>query len=548
MRTWPVRVAILATMALGTASASATAQQAALPLTRPERTGFTETSRHADVLAFLDSLEAAGARMERGTFGTTTNGLPLPYVVASRPLVRTPAEARASGRPVVFVQGNIHGGEVEGKEALQILLRELLTDSAPNVLDSIVLLALPIYNADGNESWGDQERNRGSQNGPKVIGQRPNAQGLDLNRDYIKAESPEARASLAFLNAWDPHVMVDLHATNGSYHGYELTYSPSLYPAAPAGQWTRANILPELRRRFRDRHGMEAIDYGNFGPGFGRDDPTSPEKGGWYTYEHVPRFGTNYYALRNRLSVLSEAYSHDPFHHRVASTRAFVTELLSLVAERAPEILRVTAELDTESAALAMRDSVAIRGRMTSTPHRDTILVELLESTGDTVRTAPGVRAGFRRTGRVVPVEMDVYDSFDPAAWSVVPAAFALAGPDSSAIELLRRHGIELRQLSAEWRGEARVFLPDSIGVAPRPFQGHSMILPLEGSWEARSITLPAGSWIVPGAQRLARLATVLLHPQSDDGLTTWNHFDAVLEPGKPHPVVLLYELPGAGG
>lgn len=533
--------------AIALAPSPAVAQQAGLPLTRAERTDFAETSRHADVVSFIDSLEAAGLEMSRGVFGTTTNGLELPYVVVSRPLVRTPAEAQASGRPVVYVQGNIHGGEVEGKEALQILLRELLTDQTPNVLDSLVLIVLPIYNADGNESWGPQERNRSSQNGPVVIGQRANAQGFDLNRDYIKAEAPETRAALEFVNAWDPHVMVDLHATNGSYHGYALTYSASLYPAAPAGEWTHEHFLPELRERFRERRGMESFDYGNFGRGFGSDDPTSADKGGWYTYEHVPRFGTNYYALRNRLSVLSEAYSHDPFTRRVASTHAFVSELLSMVAERGPEILRITAAWDRESASLTAADSVAIRGRITSTPRRDTVLVELLESTGDTLRTEPGLRPGFRRTERVVPVEMEVYDRFEAGAWATVPAAFAISASHDSAIELLRRHGVEMRQLSADWTGRAMAFVPDSVVLAPRPFQGHRMMTPLDGSWQARSVTLPAGSWIVPGNQRLARLATLLLHPQSDDGLTTWNHFDEVLEPGKDHPVLFLDMDPGAG-
>src|SRR5690606_2056657 len=133
-----------------------------------------------------------------------------------------------------------------------------------------------------------------------TVGQRPNAQTLDLNRDYIKNEAPETRAALAMFVAWDPDVFVDLHATNGSYHGYALTYSPSLHPAAmvgelvPTGPWTRDTLLPEARRRTRERHGVETFDYGNFiGGANGREDPASLEKGGWMTYEHKPRFGTN---------------------------------------------------------------------------------------------------------------------------------------------------------------------------------------------------------------------------------------------------------------
>ena len=323
-----------------------------LPRTRAERTNYHETSHYNDVVAFIDSLKRGGAQIAVGYIGTTSEGRQIPYVIASRPLVSTPDAARALGRPIVYVQGNIHAGEVEGKEALQALIRDLVYHSGRNVLDSIVLIAVPIYNADGNERFADQARNRSEQNGPALVGQRPNAQGLDLNRDYMKADAPETRASLAMFNQWDPDFFVDLHTTDGSYHGYALTYAPSLNPGAdigPAfggGAYVRDSLLPELRNRVRSRRGYETFDYGNF---VAQD---SAERG-WFTYDHRPRFGTNYYALRGRMSVLSEAYSHDPFPRRVASTYAFVSELLSLVAERGARIRRYSSRADSAVASWA---------------------------------------------------------------------------------------------------------------------------------------------------------------------------------------------------
>jgi hypothetical protein len=308
------------------------------PSTRAERSNYTETSTYADVVAFVDSLRTVGAPVAVGTIGRTTEGRDLPYVVASRPPVATPDEARRLDRPVVYVQANIHAGEVEGKEALLALVRDLVRDPRPNVLDSIVLIAVPIYNADGNEKFAPQSRNRTEQNGPEMVGQRANAQGLDLNRDYVKAEAPETRASLAMFARWDPDVFVDLHTTDGSFHGYALTYSPSLHPAAPLGAYTRDSLLPELRRRVRARRGVETFDYGNFALEYGADVNADTTKQGWYTYDHRPRFGTNYYGLRNRIAVLSEAYSHDPFERRVKATYAFVSELLSLIAEHGDDL------------------------------------------------------------------------------------------------------------------------------------------------------------------------------------------------------------------
>ena len=319
--------------------ATALAAPLAAQQTRAERTKYTETSTHADVLAFIDSLQLRGAKVRVGSIGRTSQGREMPYVIASRPLVTTPLEARRLGRPVVYIQGNIHAGEVEGKEALQAVLRDLVFDPKPNVLDSVVLVAVPIYNADGNEAFRPQAQNRGAQNGPESVGQRPNGMGLDLNRDYMKAEAPETRASLAMFNAWDPDLFVDLHTTDGSFHGYALTYAPSLHPAAGivggtfGGAFVRDSMLPVIRQRMRAKHKFEVFDYGNFS---GDEGPAAQgEARSWSSYEHLPRYGTNYYGLRGRLSILSEAYSHDPFERRVKSTEAFVRELLSMKIGRA---------------------------------------------------------------------------------------------------------------------------------------------------------------------------------------------------------------------
>src|SRR5690606_19496460 len=305
------------------------------------------------------------------------------------------------------------GGEVEGKEALLALLRDLLADTRPNVLDSIVLVAVPIYNADGNDAFGPQERMRGAQNGPQLVGNRANAQSLDLNRDYIKVEAPETAASMRMFALFDPHVFMDLHTTNGSYHGYALTYSPSLHPAAmdgalaPAGPFTRDTLLPLIRERMRSRHRMETFDYGNFR---GRDDVTATRRAASETYEHGPRFGTNYYGLRNRVSILAEAYSHDPFERRVLATYHYVRETLAAVAEHRATILARTATRP----ALPREAQVALRSRMTTAPFTAPVLVEALIATGDSIRYEPGLRRGFRRSNVFTAVDMPVYDRFEP--------------------------------------------------------------------------------------------------------------------------------------
>jgi hypothetical protein len=517
----------------GAVTQSVQVPTAALPRTRAERTNYLETSSQADVVAFIDSLNALGAQISIGTLATTAQGRNIPYVIASRPLVRTPAEARRLNRPIIYVEGNIHSGEVEGKEALQAILRDLVFSPTPNALDSIVLIAVPNYNADGNENLAPQARARGSQQGPEMVGTRANSTGLNLNRDYMKADAPETRGSLDLFNAWDPDIYLDLHTSNGSMHGYALTYSPSLNPAAFfGGVYARDVFLPEIRTRMRARHNFETFDYGNF---------SAPDTTGrWSTYEHVPRFGSNYYGVRGRIGLLSEAYSHDPFQRRVASTYAFVKEILSLAAERSREIRALSQRADQQTTAWGRDPMIApaipIRAVLTRTPFKGDILVEeVLRDRADTVRHEAGLPPGTRRTGVIRPVRMTIADRFDATLTRPMPRGYVLDESQGEAVRMLKQHGITVQRLDAVWSTPAEVFIADSV-LALQNFEGHRMA-GVRGRWSTKDKTFRAGSYLVSTAQPRGILAVYLLEPESDDGLLTWNFFDRSLQPNGEVPV-----------
>ena len=515
------------------------------PQTRAERSGFRETSLHADVVAFIDSLKTlSNAGVHVDTFGTSPRGRAIPMVIASRPLVRTAAEARRLGRPIVYLQGNIHGGEVEGKEALLSILRDLTFDRYANVLDSLVLVAVPLYNADGNDSLGPQQRNRGSQNGPEMIGSRANGQGLDLNRDYIKAEAPETRASLDFFREWDPDVFVDLHTTNGSFHGYDVTYAGPLNPAARfTGPFTNDTVLPELRAILSERLRLQTFPYGNF------VSQDSVQRG-WFTFDHRPRFGTNYLGLRGRVAILSEAYSHDPFPQRVASTYGFVMELLSMVAVNSEDFLEASREADRRTTGFSTTPGssppIALRSRLTDTPRHEAVRYEEIERTGDTTRTEPGLRPGVRRTGRFRSDRLPIYDSFVPVLEQQLPYAWIIPAAQSALLEHLRRHGVFIEQPGIAGAARGQRFLIDSVVRPAQAFQGHQETR-LEGRWETvDSIAFDPTDYIVR-AQPMGILALYLLEPQSDDGLVTWNFMDQWLPApgaasGARYPIVRVVD------
>jgi hypothetical protein len=339
------------------------------------------------------------------------------------------------------------------------------------------------------------------------------------------------------FNAWDPDVFVDLHTTDGSYHGYALTYAPPLNPAAFFTEgYTRDTLLVEVRRNMRMRQGFEVYDYGNLAT----NDPSVPDNS-WRTYEHTPRYGTNYYGLRGRIAVLSEAFSHDPFARRVASTYDFVEEVLGFVSDNALDIVELSREADRRTTGWGNSPTtsprIAIRSRMTTRPIVDAVLVERLVP--DSTRTEPGMARGLRRTGEFVPVRMNVYTRFEPTIREPLPFAYAFA-PDrfDALVSLLRLHGVAMDRLAAPAAVQVAGFMVDSIVRSGRPFEGHDETT-IKGRWEASaSRTLPAGTILVRGGQPLGILAAYLLEPASDDGAVTWNLLDNFIARGAEFPVV----------
>ena len=268
-----------------------------------ELTNYQETSRYDDVLRFFGELQKRSPLVRLTSFGSSVEGRALPLVILSDPPISEPRDARASGKPIVFVFANIHAGEVEGKEAVQHIARRIALGDMRPLLDKLIILIAPIYNVDGNEKINVM--NRTAQNGPPGgVGVRENAKGLDLNRDYVKLESPEAQSMVRLFNRWDPHLTVDLHTTNGSYHGYHLTYSIPLNPTVDPRiiAYHREKIMPAITKAMLAQHKFRTYYYGNFeGPA---PKPGEADKRRWEAFTHQPRIGQNYVGFRNRLAIL----------------------------------------------------------------------------------------------------------------------------------------------------------------------------------------------------------------------------------------------------
>jgi len=514
---------LLGVLASGTLSAQTT---------RPERSGFRETSSYADVVGFLDSLDRATSDIRIGTLAISPEGRAVPYVLAGRPLPASPADAHRIGKPIVYLQANIHGGEIEGKEVAQMLLRDLTRGRLRPLLDSIVLLVVPIYNTDGNERLALGERNRPGQNGPALVGRNSNGQGLNLNRDYVKLEAPETRGAVALLVAWDPDLFIDLHTTNGSYHGYVLTYAPSLNPNSnPASAFVRDRFLPAVRDRMLRRHQLQTFPYGNFR----NQDPDSLALG-WETYDARPRFGTNWMGLRGRLAVLSEGYSNADLKTRMLATYNFVHEVLSLAAEQGQTIKTLVLASNREQP-----ESLAVRSVLAKGTMQD-VVAEITEPAGE----GSGGFARRRRTGVYRTIRMPVFDRFVAARREALPTGYLIPPHLGQVVDLLRHQGVLVDRLMASGTVPIQTFAVDSLAVGP-VFEGHRTVQ-IEGHWSTRPVdtTFAPGWFLVRTDQPLGVLAAYLIEPASEDGIVTWNLLDRELQPRTGYPIMRVGRLPGA--
>jgi len=514
--------------------------------TRPEATGFLETTRYEEAVALMRAFDAASDDIHLTTYGFTYEGRALPLAVVGAPAA-TPEAVLATGKTRIFVQGNIHAGEVEGKEAALGLLRSVALGERARWLDEIVLLVAPIYNADGNERV--RLDHRGAQHGPLGgMGQRHNAQDLDLNRDCVKLETPEARSLALLMHAYDPHVALDLHTTNGSAHGYPLTYDIAGGPNVHAGLTAllRDELLPDVTRAIRSEDGREIFWYG--GPTRG-ETPVWANDGDLYR----PRYTHTYFGLRNALGILSEAYSYAPFEERIHFTYRFVEEIVDWVAAHGERVRALKAAADAES---LVDSELAVSCELAPTADAvEILLADLVEERNPYVPDRPMRRLVPGRERRVT---MPHHGTLIARETARVPRAYVLAAPETAAekrqratvLDRLAAHGIRhaLTATAQPFAGER--FRISANTASTEAYQVTHYPRTLEGVWEAHSHELAAGALVVPLDQPLGRLVFLFLEPRSDDGFATWNLFDATLaaEPAPEFfPVLRTFEAPPEG-
>jgi hypothetical protein len=489
------------------------------PLTVAESSNYTETSKHADVLRFIEELQTLTPLLRVEHLCTSTEGKYVPLLIIGNPVPASPLDLNADDRMVVYIQANIHAGEVEGKEACLMLVRDILLQENPPYLNNLVLLIAPIFNADGNDKFGKNRRD----NGPELAGIRYNGQNLDLNRDAIKMESPELQGMITnVLNRWDPVLLVDCHTTNGSYHEEPVTYAWGFNPNGSPEiiEYMRKSFMPSVQKNMEKKYNVLSIPYGNF------MDAANPEKG-WTTAGPEGRYITNYIGLRNRLSILNENYAYADFKTRVWGCYYFLSSILEYCEAKKEEILRLLSEADRKTIDRGLRPSETdvfhVEYDLQAYDEKLTIRSWEME-----VTQQEGARPRVRRTDKKKTYSVPYFCKFIPKRSVKFPSGYFISVNDPSITEKLNQHGVTVERLKKEVTVEVESFQVSEIKSDERAYQGHHLNS-IKGGYKTEEMTFPTGTLFVGTAQRLGSLASYLLEPESDDGLFVWNFFDRYL-------------------
>lgn len=519
-------------------STSAYAQWPVELITTPEMTNYQETSTYADVMSFLKALQTKADLMHLEYMGKSLEGKDIPVIVMANPKISTPEEAEKSGKPVMYIQGNIHSGEVEGKEILQILMREILLGDKKYLLEDQIIIFAPIYNTDSNDKMDVQVR-RSQEGSPQKTGIRANSQGWDLNRDGIKMEALETIALIQnVIMKWDPEIFVDLHTTNGTWHGYSLTWAPSYHSAGEKAPYdlTWNELLPEVTENVKEKHDIYLGPYGGYSL-----------RQGWppkaiYTYNHHPRYLVNQMGLRNKIGILSEAFAHERLYERMNSTKAFVTEILEYTRVNGKRIAEVN-EGSIQAAIQNVLDNAGERKkgvRFQMVPLEDTFTLRTYNYIPYTDNDG---EMSYIRSGEIIDIpEVENYSKFEATVESILPRGYIIPKEMKNIADHLKSQGVMVSvvQQSREYNGE--VFEVNKFEKRDRQFEGHNMAM-VEGEFVSSSKTVEKGDFIVDMAQPLTNLIFYMLEPQSDDGLVAWNFFDDYFEKNGVHEKKVEYPI-----
>jgi hypothetical protein len=489
-------------------------------LTFYEQSGFLKTPRYAETIDYCKRLASGSPWVKYTSFGVSPQGRDLPLVILSQEKAFTPVAARKSGKAIVLVQSGIHSGEIDGKDASLMLMREIaISKTEQRLLDHAILLFVPIFNVDGHERMSPY--NRINQNGPEEMGWRVTAQNLNLNRDYMKADAPEMRAMLRLFTTWLPDLYVDCHVTDGIDFQYDVTYAveTGANSDAAVGRWIKDSMLPDVLPR------VEASGHKIFYYVFPREDNDLTK--GINADAATPRFSTGYAALQNRPALLIETHMLKPYRTRVGATYEVLKAVIDFVNRDAGNLRAVVNTADEATATAGNQGGYTLPLRFgvgTNSTMQKFLGVES--------KTEIGEISGDRYpvySDKPMELLVPMYDRVIIEDSVTVPLAYVIPPEWTSVTEVLRAHDIAMERLTAPATLEVESYKFENVKFRERPYEGRQGVT--FSTATIREVrTYPRGTLVVRTNQRGAKVAVHLLEPRGPDSFVGWGFFNAIFE------------------
>jgi hypothetical protein len=508
-------------------AASLTASTKASPpdlLTTGEKTGWTLTAPYAEAVDISHRLERASSFVKVLNIGATPEGRTMIALVVSKDKAFTPEAAAKTNKAVIMVQSGIHAGEIEGKDTVLMLVRDMaVTKKLASWLDKAIFVIIPVFNVDGHEYFSPYHRPQ--QNGPRDTGLRNTAQRLNLNRDYVKADTPEMRAWLHIFNTWNPDFLIDNHVTDGSDMQYDVTWDMARNQdlADPAGAWVRDKFVPELDKRMA-ADGHLVAPYGGLRNVNGKRE--------FFMEVFTPRYSHLYAAVQDRPSLLVETHSLKAARTRAWANYDIMRHSIDIIVAD-PEALRTAVrQADKEMAARAGDRSAApvyLAGRVSNDKSRPLLYRALKQ--GQVQSEVTGAMTN-RYLAEPDDIQTVIHDQIDTTLEAQMPLGYLIPSAWKEIADLLALHGVEMERTAKPLTQEFETYRFSNIVWATSPNEGHIGLNAFDSRLVKEKITMPAGSYWVPMKQRRARLILSTLEPQAPDSFARWGLMYPVFEGG----------------
>ena len=487
--------------------------------TKFEKSNYLQTETYKETINYFKKLESHSSFAKLISFGVSPQGRKLYCLLVSKDKSFTPAQAKRAGKPIIFIENGIHAGEIEGKDASMILLREILiSKEKENLLNHVILLVVPIFNVDGHERFG--KYNRINQNGPEEMGWRTTAQNLNLNRDWMKADAPEMKSMLKLLSVWQPDFLIDSHTTDGADYQYTITYAMEKFRNmnSLSRNWIKEKFIPFMEKK------VEAADY-LVAPYLEFKDRDWTK--GIVDWAATPRFSQGYWALQNRPGLLIETHMLKPYKDRVFSTKAMFESVIEYANDHPKELIELNKKADQSTIEKYEKPNSYLPVTFNLSSKHSDFFFKGIKSISDSSWISGTIKTVY--TAEKIDREIPYYNQMDVVDSVQVPKAYLIPKEWKQIVDRMELHGIKVNELKSSQTFVVKKYKFKDIKLASSSYEGRQTVN-CKYDELTDTVNLPKETYLIYTNQRTLRVILNLLEPKSEDSFLRWGFFNSIFE------------------